>query len=49
MAELVRNKQLSIMDIEPTPSDDGCYFCPLYRPQSAYDGKYGCPGMLLKK
>jgi hypothetical protein len=49
VAALVRNKQLSIMDVKATPSDDSCYFCHLYRPQSAYDGKFGCAGTLLKK
>lgn len=49
IAQLVRTNQFNIMDVTATPSDDSCFYCPLYRPQSAYDGKYGCPGTLLKK
>ncbi|HTE67570.1 MAG TPA: hypothetical protein VK942_02240 [Actinomycetes bacterium] len=26
------------------PSNDECYFCPFYRPQSAHDDGPGCPG-----
>lgn len=26
------------------PSDDECFFCPFYRPQSAHDNGPGCPG-----
>jgi hypothetical protein len=49
LAEQVRAKKLQVMDITPTPSDDSCFYCSLYRPQSAYDNSYGCPGTLLKK
>lgn len=50
VAKLVQAGQLSIMDVKPTPSDDSCMFCPLYRPQAAYDpNTYGCPGTLLLK
>lgn len=49
LANLVREKKLQVMDIVPTPSDDSCFYCPLYRPQSAYDNGYGCPGTLLNK
>lgn len=49
LAQQVIAKRLKIMDITPTPSDDACYFCPLYRPQAAYDNAYGCPGTLLLK
>jgi len=38
-----------LMDFPATPDDDSCHFCPFYRPQSAHDGGYGCPGTLLKK
>jgi len=32
-------------DVPMVPDDDECYFCPFYRPQSAYDEKIqGCPG-----
>ena len=47
LAREVIEKRLGIMDIVATPSDDSCMFCPLYRPQSAYDNSYGCAGMLL--
>ena len=30
--------------VPATPSDDECYFCPFYRPQSAHDNGPGCPG-----
>jgi hypothetical protein len=50
VAKLVQAGQLSIMDVKPTPSDDSCMFCPLYRPQAAYDpNTYGCPGTLMLK
>lgn len=49
VASEVRAGRLNIMDVTPTPSDDSCYFCNLYRPQSAYDGKFGCPGTLMNK
>ena len=49
VAELVKAGHINIMDVTPTPSDDGCHFCPLYRPQAAYDQRYGCPGMALLK
>jgi hypothetical protein len=28
----------------PMDTEDECHFCPFYRPQSARDGGYGCPG-----
>ena len=50
VAELVKSGALNIMNVKPTPSDDSCMFCPLYRPQAAYDPSiFGCPGTLLKK
>jgi hypothetical protein len=49
LAQEVIARRLQIMDITPTPSDAECFYCPLYRVQSAYDGKYGCAGTLLKK
>lgn len=50
IAELVQAGHIGIMDVPPTPSDDSCMFCPLYRPQAAYDRTiYGCPGTLLNK
>ena len=34
----------SLMDVPAVASDEECYFCPFYRPQSAHDGGAGCPG-----
>lgn len=33
-----------LADVPSSPNADECYFCPLYRPQSAHDGGPGCPG-----
>ena len=33
-----------LVDVPSSPSSDECYFCPLYRPQSARDAGPGCPG-----
>jgi hypothetical protein len=44
VAPLVQAGHLNIMDIPASPSDDSCSWCPLYRPQSARDHGYGCPG-----
>lgn len=45
----VRAGRLSIMQVPATPDDDACYFCPLYRPETAYDQGPGCPGGRLPK
>jgi len=44
VAEQVRGGVLSITQVPARPDPDTCYFCPLYRPQSARDGGPGCPG-----
>lgn len=49
MAAWVREGRLNLMDVPASPEDSECFFCPLYRPQSAYDGGYGCPGTLVNK
>jgi hypothetical protein len=36
--------QAQLGDVPAVPSDDGCYFCPFYRPQTATDGGPGCAG-----
>lgn len=41
--------RLSLTDIPLTPDSDVCYFCNFYRPQSAKDGLYGCPGTVGAK
>lgn len=47
-AQLVRDGQLTLNQIAATPEDTECYFCFLYRAQSAYDGGPGCPGTLVR-
>jgi hypothetical protein len=42
----VRAGRLDLMQVPATPSNDDCFFCPYYRPQSARDGGSGCPGTL---
>jgi hypothetical protein len=49
LAALVRAGQFDLMDVPAVPEDNECYFCGLYRPQSAHDGKYGCAGTLMKE
>jgi len=44
----VASGAMSLNQVPAMPDDDGCFFCPLYRPQSAYDGGPGCPGTVLK-
>lgn len=46
LAEQVHAGTLSLAQIPKTPTDDECYFCPLYRPQAARDNGAGCPGAL---
>jgi len=41
-AEVVNGRPLST--VPSHPSDDECFFCPFYRPQSAHDNGPGCPG-----
>lgn len=47
-ANMIRTGQLTLDQIRVTPDDDECFFCPFYRPQSAYDGSPGCPGTIVK-
>jgi hypothetical protein len=42
-AEILAGR-MTLMDVPAHPDDDGCYFCPFYRPQAARDGAAGCPG-----
>lgn len=46
LAAEVRARRMSLRDVPNAPSDESCYFCFLYRPQSARDGGPGCPGTL---
>lgn len=44
-AKAITSGQISYMDVPATPSDDECYFCPLYRPEAAKNPSIrGCPG-----
>jgi hypothetical protein len=45
----VMARRIPITAVPITPSDDGCFFCPYYRPQSARDGGPGCPGHSLPR
>jgi hypothetical protein len=45
MAELLRAGLIDLMHVPAEPDED-CYFCPFYRPESARDGLYGCPGTI---
>lgn len=40
--------RMTLEQVRITPDDDGCFFCPFYRPQSAYDHGPGCPGTLIR-
>lgn len=44
MAALVESGHLAIDQIPAAPSDDACFFCPYFRPESARDNGPGCPG-----
>jgi hypothetical protein len=48
VAAIVRSGGLALTQVPAEPDDD-CYFCPFYRPESARDGLYGCPGTVLKQ
>lgn len=49
LAQAVQNGQLTLNQIPVVPDDRECYFCPLYRPQSATDHGPGCPGTINQK
>lgn len=49
VAVAVRAGKYSLMDVPAKPDDTECFFCHLYRPQSAYDDAYGCPGTISRK
>jgi hypothetical protein len=48
VAGWVRAGAMSLNDVPAVPDDDECFFCPFYRPQSAYDHGPGCPGMVSR-
>jgi len=42
-ATALRERQIRLLDIPASPSDDECFYCPFYRPEA--DGRTdGCPG-----
>jgi hypothetical protein len=46
IAALILEGKMRLEDVPITPDDSECYFCPFYRPQSAHDGSFGCPGTI---
>lgn len=42
-AEKIAAGMASLRDVPGMPSDDGCYFCPFYRPEDP-DSRDSCPG-----
>lgn len=47
-AELIRAGLMRFRDVPASPSDDECYFCEFYRPESSRGGT-GCPGMVTAR
>ena len=47
MAAAILQGTMTLSQIRPTPDNDECFTCPLYRPQAAYDTGPGCPGTAL--
>lgn len=46
-AQAIIDNRIDLMDVPATPTDDGCYFCPFYRPEAARPDAIdtvGCPG-----
>lgn len=46
-AEAIVGGVISLKDVPATPTSDGCYFCPFYRPEAAHNNPLetmGCPG-----
>lgn len=49
-AALLHQGLITLQDIPACPSDDECFYCPFYRPESAKDGRLdGCPGTVGNK
>ncbi len=49
MAQWIREGRMTMNEVPAIPDDSECFFCPFYRPQSSYDGGYGCPGTLIPR
>lgn len=44
-AQAIRSGAINWMDVPATPSDESCYFCSFFRPESAHNPQAGgCPG-----
>jgi hypothetical protein len=43
-AAAIRSGAANLYDVPATTENDHCYFCNWFRPQSARDGGFGCPG-----
>lgn len=43
-AEAIAAGKASLADVPQAPTDDGCFFCPFFRPESATDDGTGCAG-----
>jgi hypothetical protein len=48
IAAWVRDGSMSLLQVPASPDGDECFFCPLYRAQSAYDKGPGCPGTIMR-
>lgn len=48
-ATALREGQISLRDIPACPSDDECYYCPFYRPESDQADQSGCPGTVNRE
>lgn len=44
LAKALMRKEINFTDVPASPDDTECFFCPFYRPQTAYDGGPGCSG-----
>jgi len=48
-AQMIRDGYLTINQVAATPDATECLWCPLYRPQAAYDNGPGCPGTVTRR
>lgn len=47
LAQEILAGQMTLEQVPASPDDDECFFCPFYRPQSAFDHGPGCPGTVI--
>ena len=45
IAARILEGRMTLAQVPATPDSGECFYCPLYRPQAAYDGGPGCPGI----